>query len=119
MDFCFVGDEGQEGQEKNEGRKMTMSDVAPSKGESEFLARRAQAFLQEIGPDKGAMTLRSDQEPAMKTLLNEVSRHRAAKGGGRTVIEHRAVGDGQGNSVSSRGRSSRSKASSEWRGRGW
>ena len=35
----------------------------------------------------------------MKDLLSEVSRHRAAAGGGRTVIEHSAVEDSKGNGV--------------------
>ena len=55
-----------------------MSTVAPSKGKRQFLARRVQAFLKEIGADTGDITLKSDQEPAMKALLSEVSRHRAA-----------------------------------------
>ena len=63
------------------------------------MARRVQAFLKEIGADTGDITLKSDQEPAMKAVLSEVSRHRAAAGGGRTVIEHSAVEDSKGNGV--------------------
>ena len=58
-----------------------------------------QASLKEIGADTGDITLKSDQEPAMKALLSEVSRHRAAAGGGRSVIEHSAVEDSKGNGV--------------------
>ena len=104
MDWFFVGDE-----DKNEKlavlaarertTRMTMSTVAPSKGKRQFLARRVQAFLREIGADTGDITLKSDQEPAMKALLSEVSRHRAAAGGGRTVTEHSAVEDSKGNGV--------------------
>jgi hypothetical protein len=78
---------------------MTMSAVMPTKGDNEFAARRVQAFLREIGADKGDITVKSDQEPAMVAVLNEVSRHRAAGGGGRTVIEHSAVGDSKGNGI--------------------
>ena len=63
--------------------------TVPSKRERQFL----QAFLKEIGAGD------TDQEPAMKALLSEVSRHRAAAGGGRTVIEHSAVEDSKGNGV--------------------
>ena len=76
-----------------------MSTVAPSKGERQFLARRVQAFLKEIGADTGDITLKSDQDPARKAVLGEVSRHRAAAGGGRTVIEHSAVEDSKSNGV--------------------
>ena len=100
MDFFFVGDEDQNekltvlaAQERT--MRMTMSTVAPSKGERQFLARRVQAFLKEIGADTGDITLKSDQEPAMKAVLCLVSRHRAAAGGG-IVIEHSAVEDSKG-----------------------
>jgi hypothetical protein len=104
MDFFFVGDEGQNKKltvlaVRERTTRMTMSAVAPSKGEQQFLAKRVQAFLKEIGADTGDITLRSDQEPAMKVLLSEVSKHRAAAGGGRTVIEHSAVEDSKGNGV--------------------
>ena len=71
MDFFFVGDEDQnekltvlEARERT--TRMTMSTVAPSKGERQFLARRVQAFLKEIGAGTCDITLKSDQEPAMK-----------------------------------------------------
>ena len=104
MDFFFVGDEDQNEKlevlaARERTTRMTMSTVAPSKGKRQFLARRVQAFLREIGADTGDITLKSDQEPAMKALLSEVSRHRAAAGGGRTVIEHSAVEDSKGNGV--------------------
>ena len=58
-----------------------------------------QAFLKEIGADTGDITLRSDQEPEMKAVLSEVSRHRTAAGGGRAVIEHSTAEDSKGNGV--------------------
>ena len=104
LDFCFMGDEGQEKKlsilaVRERQTKMTMSAVTPTKGENEFLARRVQAFLKEIGADKGNITVKSDQEPAMVAVVSEVARHRAAEGGGRTVVEHSAVGDSQGNGI--------------------
>ena len=104
MDFCFLGDEGQEKKltvlvARERSTRMTVSTVLPSKGSDEFAAKRMQAFLREIGADKGVLTLKSDQEPAIVAVLNEVSRRRAGAGGGRTVIEHSAVGDSKGNGV--------------------
>ncbi len=43
------------------------------------------AFFKEIGGDQGDITIKTDQEPAVVALVNEVSSHRAAGGGGRTV----------------------------------
>ena len=104
MDFFFMGDEGQEQKltilaARERQTRMTMSTAVPTKGGNEFMAKRVQAFLREIGADKGDITMKSDQEPAMVAVLNEVSRHRAAAGGGRTVIEHSAVGDSKGNGI--------------------
>ena len=77
MDFCFPGDE-------KDGRKltilvareritrMTLSAVAPTKSSGEFLAKRVCAFLREIGADKGDITMKTDQEPAILALVNEV-----------------------------------------------
>ena len=72
MDFFFVGDEDQNEKlavlaARERTTRMTMSTVAP------------------IGADTGDITLKSDQEPAMKALLSEVLRHRAVAGGGRTA----------------------------------
>ena len=83
--------------------RMTASTVLPTKGCDEFAAKRMMAFLREIGADKGHITMKSDQEPAIVAVLNEISRHRAGAGGGRTVIEHSPVGDSKGNGVIERG----------------
>ena len=104
LGFCFMGDEGQDKKltilaARERQTRMTMSTVAPTKGDNEFLARRVQAFLREIGADKGDITVKSDQEPAMVAVLSEVARHRAAEGGGRTVVEQSAVGDSKGKGV--------------------
>ncbi len=58
MNFFFVGDEDQNEKftvlaARQRTTRMTMSAVAPSKGERQFLARRVHAFLMEIGVDNG------------------------------------------------------------------
>ena len=97
MDFFFVGDEDQNEKlavlaARERTTRMTMSTVAPSKEERQFLARRVQEFLREIGVDTGDITLKSDQEPAMKALLGEVST--ASCSGGRRPNRHRAQRSG-------------------------
>ena len=65
MDFFFVGDEDQNEKlavlaARERTTRMTMPTVAPSKGERQFLARRVQAFLREMGADTGDITLKSE-----------------------------------------------------------
>ena len=104
MDFCFMGEEKDSTKltilvVRERRTRMTMSSVTPTKGDNEFLAKRLMAFLREIGADKGDIVVKTDQEPAMLALLNELARHRAAAGGGRVVPEHSPVGDSQSNGV--------------------
>ena len=82
MDFCFPGEE-KDGRKltilvvRERSTRMTMSAVAPTKSSGEFLAKRVCAFLREIGADKGDITIKTDQEPAILAVVNEVARHRA------------------------------------------
>ena len=104
MDFCFPGEETSNKKltilvVRERKTRMTMSSVAPSKSSGEFLAKRVLAFMREIGADKGDITVKTDQEPAMKAIVNEVARHRAEGGGGRMIQEHSPVGDSKGNGI--------------------
>ena len=79
---------------------MTLSTVIPSKTTGVFAARRVWAFLLEIGCKKGDIFLESDQEPAIMSLVSEISRLRAEKGGiGRTIEEASPVGSSSSNGV--------------------
>jgi hypothetical protein len=85
MDFSFMGEEGSEQKltivaVRERQTRMTMRAVAPTRGDNGFMAKRVQAFLREIGADKGNITMKSDRKPAIVAVLNEVSRHRAARG---------------------------------------
>ena len=104
MDFCSVGDKSRERKitilvARERCTRMTLASATPSKGATEFLAKRLFAFLREVGADKGDLVVRCDQEPAIVAVLGELARHRAAGGGGRTIPEHSPVGDSQGNGV--------------------
>ena len=46
-----------------------------------FAAKRTLAFLREIGCEHVAMTVKSDNEPAMSALLTQIGKLRAANGG--------------------------------------
>ena len=104
MDFFFVGDEDQDEKltvlvARERTTRMTMSTVAPSKGERQFLARRVQAFPQEIGADTGDITLKSDPGARRCWQFLAMCRGIVQRRGGRTVIEHSAVVDSKGNGV--------------------
>ena len=69
-------------------------------GRAAVLGKEGARLLEGDRADTGDSTLKSDQEPAMKVTLSQVSRHRAAGGReGRTVIKHSAVEDSKGNGV--------------------
>ena len=54
----------------------------------------------------------------MKVILSQVSRYRAAAGGGRIVIKHSAAEDSKGNGVVERVVKS-IRGRPEWRGQRW
>ena len=66
---------------------MVMAAVVPRKTTGLFAAKRALAFLSEVGCLHGDLIVRSDQEPAITSLVNEVGRLRGAAGGGRFIVE--------------------------------
>ncbi len=98
MGFCFPGEETSDKKltalvVRERRARMTMSTAVPSKSNGELMAKRVVAFTREIVVDKGEITPKSDQEPAMLAALSDIARHRAAAGGGRLVPEHSPVGD--------------------------
>ena len=110
FDFCFPGDDGEPGRTltvfagRDRQTRMTLAAVVPTKSSTgSFIARRVVAFLREIGMSGSDITIKSDQEPAMISILNEVARMRAAEGGGRTMLEHSPVDSSQSNGVIERG----------------
>ena len=105
LDFCFPSKEGDNGgltmlAARERYSKMTMATVVPSKSTGTFIARRIWAFLREIGCKNGDLILKSDQEPAIMSIVGEVSRIRAAQGGvGRTIEEVSPVGSSSSNGI--------------------
>jgi hypothetical protein len=82
--------------------RMTMASAMPSKSTGNFIARRVVAFMKEVGCEHGDITVKSDQEPAMKAIINEIGRVRAAAGGGKMVVESSPVGQSQSNGIAER-----------------
>ena len=102
MDFMFMGDEGSEKTlamlvVKERMAKAVMACVAPRKSSGQWLAGRVMAFLREVGCEVEKMTMKTDSEPALVKVVEEVGRLRAAKGGRGMVVEHSPVHSSKSN----------------------
>ena len=96
MDFMFMGEEEGEKtlamlvtRERSSG--MTMSTVAPRKSSGEWLAKRVMAFMREAGCEVEAVVMKTDNEPALVKVVEEIGRLRAARGGRGMVVEHSPI----------------------------
>ena len=83
--------------------KAVMGTVVPSKSTGEFAARRVLAFMREFGCDYTEINMKSDNEPALKVLVENVGRLRAAHGAGRMNIENSPAYSSRSNGVIERG----------------
>ena len=107
VDFMFLGSRGTAGETipvlviREEKTRMTLSSAVPSKTTGEFVAR-VLAFLSEIGCLYGDVIVKSDQEPALISLAEDVGRRRGAVGGGRWICEKSPVGSSASNGVAER-----------------
>jgi hypothetical protein len=80
---------------------MMCSTGVPRKGSTgEFTAKRVNAFIREIGCEFVTVIIKSDQEPAIQALLEDVRRLR---GEVKTIIELSPVGESASNGVVERG----------------
>ena len=98
MDYCFLGTEGESTETvlvlRERPHRMTMSTIVPMKGASvEWCVRRVLAFIKEIGLEGSDIVLKSDQEPAIVSLMTEIAARRSAK----TIPEHSPVASSQSN----------------------
>ena len=65
--------------------KMMLTTVVPRKGtKGEFAAKRSAAFCAEIGYTGASLIVKSDQEPAIVALVNDIAMRRAPA---KTVIK--------------------------------
>ncbi len=83
---------------------MTMATVLPSKSSGTFVARMVFAFAREVGHKQGDVTVKSDQEEAMKAIITDVGRVGAAASGGRMVVMCGPVAQSQSNGAVERGK---------------
>ena len=79
-----------------------MATVVPSKSASTFTSRRLVAFMKEVGILHGDLLVKSDQEPAIKAILDDAGRVRSSEGGGRYIMEQSPVGSSASDGVGER-----------------
>ena len=98
MDFAFLGREDDPQKTmavlvaKEITSKMITSAAALRKTTSTFIATRDAGFSREIGSLHGDMVVKSDQEPALRSIVEDVGRLEVSDGNGRYVVECTPVG---------------------------
>ena len=102
LDFMFMGDEGDDRTlavlvVKERSRGMVMSTVAPRKSSGQCLGRRVMAFMRDAGCEVEAVVIKSDNEPALTKVVEEIGRLRAAIGGQGMVVENSLVHSSKSN----------------------
>ena len=108
FDFAFPGNE-EAGKTltvlvvKMRTTRMMMSTVIPTKSTNTFIIKRIMAFLRECGCELGKIIVKSDQEPAVLALLEELTKERAKKGAQETLHENSEKGSSQSNGLVERG----------------
>ena len=108
FDFCFPGEE-ETGKNlvvlvgRMRDTRMTMSTVVPTKTTGEFASTRILAYMRECGCEMAKAVIKSDQEPAIISMMSDVVRLRAAKGAEETIPENSPTYSSQSNGVVERG----------------
>ena len=109
FDFCFLGKEGQANKTmpviavKERDSGMLMGAALPTKTTGSYVSQRVMAFMKEVGVEYGDLTVKSDQEPAIQKVIEDVGKLRAIAGGGKYVVENSPVGSSASNGVIERG----------------
>ena len=108
FDYAFMGDENDVGNTatilvaRERKTRMTMATVVPAKSTGKFVVERVWAFMKEVGIQSLDVIAKSDQEPSIKKLIDEIGR-RKAEAGGRWIPENSPVGSHASNGVVERG----------------
>ena len=104
LDYMFMGDE-QDAKTlailvaRERGSRATLATVVPRKGVEGWIPKRLMAWLREIGLEYHEIIVKTDNEPALVALVEAWSRYRAAKGGGKMIMEHSPVRSSKSNGV--------------------
>ena len=104
LDFMFMGDEGDDRTlavlvVKKRSRGVVMWTVAPRKSRRQWLGRFVMAFMREAGCEVEAVVRKSDNEPALTKVVEEIGRLRAAIEGQGMVVENSPVHSSKSNGL--------------------
>jgi len=108
FDYMFMGPENQPGKTltilvvKERRTKMVMATAVPSKSTGRFVVERVGAFIKELGIDHLDIVAKSDQEPSIKKLVEDVGKSRGGSSG-RWITEFSPVKSSASNGVVERG----------------
>ena len=108
FDYMFMGPEDKPRETltilvvKERRTKMLMATAIPSKSTGKFVVARAGAFIRELGIGHLDIVAKSDQEPSIKKLVEDVGRSRG-EGSGRWIAEFSPVKSSASNGVVERG----------------
>ena len=109
MDYGFLGKEEEAAKTipvlvaKERTTEMLMVATVPMKTTGTYVKNRVVGFLRETGCLHGDLVVKSDQEPAIKAVVEDVGRAKAADGSGRYIVEYSPVGSSQSNGMVERG----------------
>ena len=109
MDYGFLGKEDEAMKTvpmlvvKERTSKMLMAATVPKKRTGSYIQKRVIGFLNEVGCLHGDLIVKSDQEPAIKAVVEDVGRAKTADGSGRYIVENSPVGASQSNGMVERG----------------
>ena len=109
LDFMFIGEGGEDRKwtvlvAKERSSRMLMASVVPSKSTGTFAARRVVAFMREAGCEFTDITIKTDNEEAVKALVSEIGRVRAGGGSqARMSVETSPAYSSASNGVVERG----------------
>ena len=109
MDYGFLGKEDEARDTipmivvKERTSKMLMAAVCPRKTTGVYIQKRITGFLREIGCLHGDLVVKSDQEPALDKVVEDVGRAKTAEGSGRFVVEKSMVKASASNGMVERG----------------
>ena len=82
FDYAFMGDEGEAGKTvtmlvaRERKTRMTLTTAVPSKSTGKFVVERVWAFMKELGIEGSDVIVKTDQEPAIKHLADEIGGRR-------------------------------------------
>ena len=88
---------------KDRSSRALMSTVVLRKTTGEFVSKRVVAFMKELGCEMSVVTLKTDNEPELVAVADDVAKVRASRGAQRTIVENSPAHSSKSDGVIERG----------------